>query len=622
MWQQDRRYMKDPNAEAALFQGRAVFALLVILACFAVIIGRYSYLQIAQYERFKTASDNNRVHVQSVAPKRGLIYDRKGRLLAQNISAYSLVLVSERIPDLKATIAKLQSILTLPDEDVEGFLKRLSRHRPFEEVPIKFSLNEDEMARVAVELHTLPGVEIRAQLVRDYPYKDLFAHVIGYVGRINEREQTEIDEENYAGTYNIGKLGIERYYESQLHGTVGYQNVETDVRGKILRVLDQVDPIPGNDLVLNIDLDIQQAAATALGNRRGAAVAIDTLTGGVLAIVSTPSYDANLFVNGISSKNYSALRDSIDMPLFNRTLQGQYPPASTVKPILGLAGLYYGIITPQTTVYDPGWYRLDNDSRFYRDWKRTGHMTRINVTDAVIQSCDVFFYDLAHKMGIDRIHEFMASFGYGEPTGVDLTSERGGLLPSREWKKKTYKLPWYPGETLNIGIGQGYMLATPIQLAVAAATLANGGEWIKPRVLRRMDDFEPLPQRRSAFKVNKNNWRVIEEAMRDVVHGDRGTARALGRKSVYEIAGKTGTAQVVGIAQGEKYDSEALLERQRDHALFIGFAPAEKPRIAVAVVVENGEHSSESASVAKIMMDTYLLDSNGDLIDEQSGGQD
>jgi len=616
MWQQERRYIKDPNAEASLYQGRALFALAVMALCFAVIIGRYVYLQVLQHERYQTESDKNRVHMQSLAPKRGLIYDRKGRLLAENVSSQSLVLVSERIKDLDDTVARLQDILSLADDDVESFKVRLARHRPFEEVPIKFSLTDEEMARVAVELHSLPGVEIRAQLIRHYPYKDMFAHVVGYVGRINEREQATLDEENYAGTYNIGKLGIERYYESQLHGTVGAQNVETDVRGKVLRVLEQTDPIPGKDLILNLDLDIQKAAFEALGNRRGAAVAVDTRTGGVLAIVSTPGYDSNLFVNGISSKNYSALRDSPDLPLFNRTLQGQYPPASTVKPVLGLAGLHFGTITPNTTVPDPGWYQLPNDTRFYRDWKREGHASRINVADAIIQSCDVFFYDLAYKMGIDKIHDFMASFGYGEPTGVDLTSERGGLLPSKAWKQRAYNQPWYPGETLNIGIGQGYMLATPMQMAAAVSALANGGEWIQPRVLQRMNDFSPLPLRRKTFEVSRANWSVIEEAMRDVIHGARGTARALARKNAYEIAGKTGTAQVVGIAQGEKYDSSILSQRQRDHALFVGFAPADKPRIAVAVVVENGEHSSESAAVAKLMMDTYLLDSNGELMIE------
>ncbi len=614
MWQHDRRYMKDPIAEASLFQGRAFTSLLIMAICFVVIIGRYFYLQVIQYQRYQTESDKNRVHVQSIPPKRGLIFDRKGRLLAENISAQSLVLVSERIPDMQSTIEQLQALLGLSDEDVETFKVRLSRHRPFEEVPIKVGLSEEEMATVAVELHNLPGVEIRAQLVRHYPYDDMFAHVIGYVGRINEREQQTLDEENYSGTYNIGKLGIERYYESQLHGTVGAQNVETDVRGKILRVLDQIDPIPGKDLTLNLDLDIQKAAFDALDGRRGSAIAIDTRTGGVLAIVSTPGYDSNLFVNGISSKNYSALRDSPDLPLFNRSLQGQYPPASTVKPILGLAGLHFGTITPQTTVRDPGWYQLPNDTRFYRDWKREGHSARINVADAIIQSCDVFFYDLSYKLGIDKIHDFMASFGYGEPTGVDLTSERGGLLPSKEWKLRAYNQPWFPGETLNIGIGQGYMLATPMQMAAAVSALANNGEWIQPRVLQKMDDFTPMPKRRKTFEVSQSNWAVVEEAMRDVIHGERGTARALSRKSAYEIAGKTGTAQVVGIAQGEKYDSKALASRQRDHALFVGFAPADAPRIAVAVVIENGEHSSESASVAKKMMDTYLLDKNGELI--------
>ncbi len=613
MWQQDRRYIKDPSAEAELYQGRAVFAIVVIALVFAVVLSRYIYLQIFQYQRFKTESDNNRVHVQSLAPKRGLIYDRKGRLLAENISSQSLVLVRERVPDLEDTLARLQQLLSIDDEDIESFRRRLKRQRPFEEVPLIFSLDEQQIAKLAVNIHTLPGVEIQAQLVRHYPYGELFGHVIGYVGRINEREQKTLDPENYSATYSMGKLGVERYYESQLHGQVGYQNVETDVRGRILRVLDQIDPVPGSDLHLHFDADLQRAGYETLAGRRGSVVAMNVKNGGLLAVVSSPSYDGNLFVNGISSKDYAALRDSPDLPLFNRSLQGQYPPASTVKPLIGMAGLYYGTVTPNTTVRDPGWYQLPKDTRFYRDWKREGHAARINVTDAIIESCDVYFYDLAYKLGIDKIHEFMASFGYGVPTGVDLTSERSGLMPSKAWKKRAHNLPWFPGETLNIGIGQGYMLATPMQLAASTVVLANRGQWIQPRVLKKMGELEPMPVRRNTLDVDPAHWAVIEKAMFDVVHGERGTARAASRGMPYAMAGKTGTAQVVGIAQGEEYDSEALAKRKRDHALYIGYAPADDPQIAVAVVIENGEKSSEAVKVARAVMDAYLLDEQGDL---------
>jgi penicillin-binding protein 2 len=607
VWQQDRRYIKDPNAEAMKYQGRAFTAIVVIALVFTVILARYVFLQVFQFERYKTEADNNRVHVQSLAPKRGLIFDRKGRLLAENISSRSLVLVRERVPNLEDTLARLQRLLDISDEDLDDFRRRLKRQRPFEEVPLLFNLSEEQIATVAVNIHTLPGVEIEARLVRHYPYGELFGHVVGYVGRINEREQATLDPENYAATYSMGKLGVERYYESQLHGEVGYQNVETDVRGRIKRVLDQTDPQPGKDLFLHLDVDIQRVAYEALRGRRGSVVAMNVKNGGVLAVVSSPSYDANLFVNGISSKDYSALRDSPDLPLFNRSLQGQYPPASTVKPVIGMAGLHYGVVTPSTTVADPGWFQLPNDERFYRDWKREGHAARINLEDSIIQSCDVFFYDLAYKLGIDRIHEFMTSFGYGVPTGVDLTSERGGLLPSRDWKRRVHKLPWFPGETLNIGIGQGYMLATPIQMAAATVALANKGQWIQPRVLNKLGELELLPARRNTLDVDPSHWAVVERAMYDVVHGTRGTARASARGMAYDMAGKTGTAQVVGIAQGEEYDSESLSKHKRDHALFVGYAPAEDPQIAVVVVIENGEHSSEAVKVARAVMDAYLL---------------
>lgn len=608
MWQQERRYIKDPSAEAELYQGRAVFAIVVISLIFMVVLSRYVYLQIFQYQRFKTESDNNRVHVQSLAPKRGLIFDRKGRLLAENISSQSLVIVRERVPDLEETLSRLQALLSIDEKEVDDFRRRLQRQRPFEEVPLLFDLDEHQIAKVAVNIHTLPGVEIQAQLVRHYPYGELFGHVVGYVGRINEREQKSLDPENYSATYSIGKLGVERYYESQLHGQVGYQNVETDVRGRILRVLDQTDPVPGKDLVLHLDVDLQRAGYEALAGRRGSVVAMNVKNGGLLAVVSSPSYDGNLFVNGISSKDYAALRDSPDLPLFNRSLQGQYPPASTIKPVIGMAGLHYGTVTPRTTVRDPGWYQLPNDTRFYRDWKREGHAARINLADSIIQSCDVYFYDLAYKLGIEKIHEFMTSFGFGVPTGVDLTSERGGLMPSKEWKKRVHRLPWFPGETLNIGIGQGYMLATPMQLAAATVALANKGQWIQPRTMQKLGELAPMPVRRNTLDVDPEHWAVIEQAMFDVVHGEQGTARFAARGVQYDVAGKTGTAQVVGIAQGEKYDSEALSLRQRDHALFIGYAPAQDPQIAVAVVIENGEKSAEAFKVAKAVMDAYLLD--------------
>jgi penicillin-binding protein 2 len=425
-----------------------------------------------------------------------------------------------------------------------------------------------------------------------------------------------IDRVNYSGTYQIGKIGIEKFYEDILHGKVGSQNVETNARGRVLRVLERTDPEPGSDITLHLDAHLQQVAHDALGDNRGAVVAIDPNNGGVLAMVSTPSFGANLFVTGISSKNYNGLRDSLDLPLFNRALQGQYPPGSTIKPIYGLAGLHYKVVTPDDAVRDPGWYRLANDERFYRDWKKGGHAPWVALEQAIIESCDVYYYDLAFKLGIDRISEFAKPFGLGEKTGVDNTNERSGLLPSREWKRKMKRQPWFPGETLSVGIGQGYMLTTPLQLAAATATLASKGRRFEPRFLKQVGDIPAGVSERPSIEVLDEYWDIIRMAMKKVVHSSRGTARKIGRKAKYKMAGKTGTAQVIGIAQGEEYDAEQIAKRKQDHALFIGFAPFDDPRIAVAVIVENGgSGSSAAAPIARKVFDAYLL--NDDISDKK-----
>ena len=601
--------LKDTFSENRIYIRRVLVALVIVLLLTGLLIARYIQLQISEHDIYTTQSERNRVHARSIAPKRGLIFDRNGVLLAENQPAYTLTVVSERVANMSETLTLLQSILDISDADIKKFLARQKSHRPFEAAPLRFRLSEEEIALIAVNRYRLPGVGVEAQLARNYPMKNLFAHVLGYVGRINEKEQQEVDPQNYSGTHHIGKIGLEKYYEEILHGEVGYENVETDARGKVLRVLERTDPVPGKDLTLYIDSYVQKVAYEALGEQRGSVVAIDPVTGGVIAIVSTPGFDPNLFVSGISNKAYSALRDSIDLPLFDRSLQGQYPPASTVKPIIGLAGLNAGTITPETTVYDPGWYRLPNDERFYRDWKRQGHGAKIDLRQAVIESCDTYFYHLAYNLGIDEIHAFLSQFGLGEPTGIDLTSERKGLLPSKEWKRSTRRGGWFHGETLSVGIGQGYMLATPIQLAVATATIASRGLHIQPRVLQSAEGLSLPPQRKLVVDVDdENHWQVIAEAMHAVVHSSKGTAKRISAGASYEMAGKTGTAQVVGIKQGEKYDAELLKERNRDHALYIGYAPYENPQIAVAVVVENGEHgSSTAAPIARKVFDAYLL---------------
>jgi penicillin-binding protein 2 len=601
-----RLTLKDPYTEVRVFNARMLVSALVVLVLFGVLAYRYFDLQIHQYEKYRTESDRNRVQLQPIPPKRGLIFDRNGVVLADNAPSYSLTIIKEIAGNLDQRLELLRSLLDIDDDDIAKFKERLKDRRPYQSVPLRFRLTEEEIAILAINRYRLPGVEVEAEFVRSYPHGPLFAHALGYVGRISEKELKTLDPANYSGTHYMGKIGVERFYEAQLHGQVGYQNVETNARGRVLRVLERNEPLPGKNVKLYIDAKLQQVAQEALGEHRGSVVAIDPRTGGVLALVSTPAFDGNLFVTGISGKNYRELRDSPDMPLFNRSLQGAYPPGSTVKPIFALAGLVNGIVTPSTRIADPGWYQLPNDSRFYRDWRRGGHGS-VDLKQAIAQSCDVYFYDLAHKLSIDRLHDFSVQFGFGSQTGIDNTHENSGVMPSREWKKRAKKMTWFPGETLSAGIGQGYMTATPLQLAVATATVASRGVRYEPRMVQSVDD-QPLPPPvvRNTVKVPDSYWDEIIGGMEDVV-SERGTAKIMARGLTYRMAGKTGTAQVVGYAQGIKYDASQVAKRRRDHALFVGFAPVENPQIAVAVLVENGEHgASTAAPIARKVIDTYL----------------
>lgn len=606
----DHQHLKDHYQEARIFTRRLVLAVLAIAGLLGLLLIRLYDLQVLNYQDYVTQSDRNRVQVQPLPPTRGLILDRNGVLLADNRPSYSLDIIKEQVEDMEPTLTLLRELVEVSDEELERFEKRLSqRRRPFEEVPLIYRLTEEEIARLAVNEYRLPGVKVSAQLVRDYPYLDLLAHSVGYVGRINDRELGSFDEEQYhrySGTHTVGKIGLERYYEDRLLGTVGYQYVETNARGRVLRVLEQISPQPGENLQLYLDLELQKEAVKALAGRRGALVALDVNTGGVLAMASVPSYNPNLFVTGISYADYKALNQSLDLPLFNRAIQAQYPPGSTIKPMLGLAGLHYKTVTASTTVYDPGYYQLQGEERKYRDWKRQGHGNRVNLLQAVTESCDTYFYDMAFRMGIDRLHEFGAAFALGEKTGIDIPSERKGIWPSREWKRTYQGLAWYPGDTVNMGIGQGFTLATPLQLAAMTATLANRGKYIQPRFVAKIGDQAMPTEVRQVENVAERHWDFIFHAMENVIHSLRGTAHSISRGLGYRMAGKTGTAQVVGIAQGEKYDSEALRERQRDHALFVAFAPLENPKIAIAVIVENGEKSSKAAGVARQVIDKYL----------------
>ncbi|KZY33985.1 MULTISPECIES: penicillin-binding protein 2 [unclassified Oleiphilus] len=612
----DRR-LKDSNREKRIYAFRTIVASIFVLSLTGGLIFRMYYLQITNHTHFQTLSDKNRMQLQSIAPNRGLIYDRNGILLADNRPIFSVAITPEDSASIDESIASIAQVISISDDHVRRFKKRLKRaRRPFHPVILKSKLTEKEIAMLEVRRHELKGVKVLAELARHYPMAKDTAHSIGYVGRINEKELKKVDEQNYSATNYIGKLGVEKFYESELHGQVGFQTVETNASNRVLRVLDRSDPVPGRNLTLHMDAQLQNRAVELLGSNRGAVVAIEPETGGILAMVSTPSFDPNAFVTGIDYKSYGELRDSLDLPLFNRALKGQYPPGSTIKPMVGLGGLDTNTTTREFSIWDEGRYQLQNDERIYRDWKREGH-GRINLRSAIAQSCDTYFYDLAFKMGVDQMSKYLGYFGFGSNTALDISEARSGILPTREWKKALKGRSWYPGDSLNLGIGQGFMLATPLQLATATAFLANRGRWVAPTLLRsislRKGESEYSARRREVEMPDLDLSRpedldYIIESMADVMHGRHGTARGSGRNASYKMAGKTGTAQVVGIAQGEKYDAEALIERHRDHALFVGFAPLDEPQIAVAVIVENGGGgSSAAAPVARAMFDEWLI---------------
>ncbi|WP_286788340.1 MULTISPECIES: penicillin-binding protein 2 [unclassified Pseudomonas] len=608
--------LKDHEKDARQVRSRVFIGMAVIAFLSCLLVARMYYLQVMQYDYHSTLSENNRVHVQPIPPTRGLIYDRNGVILADNRPSFSLTVTRERAGDWKKTLDTVVEVLGLQPEDKELFEKRMKQgRRPFEPVPILFELTEDQIARIAVNQFRLPGVDVAAQLVRHYPLGEHFAHSVGYVGRINEQELKKLDPVNYSGTHHIGKTGIERFYESELHGQVGYEEVETNARGRVLRVLNRTDPKPGKDIVLTLDANLQAAAEKALGGRRGAIVAIQPRTGEVLAMVSQPSYDPNLFVAGISFKDYAELRDSIDRPLYNRVLRGLYPPGSTIKPAVALSGLDAGVVTPSTRVFDPGYYQLPNYDHKYRNWNHSGDGW-VDLETAIMRSNDTYFYDLAHKIGIDRLHDYLSRFGVGQRVSLDMFEEASGLMPSREWKRVTRRQVWFPGETLILGIGQGYMQTTPLQLAQVTSLIATHGKWIRPHLAKTIENQKPVDPNPMPDILLKDpaNWERVTQGMEAVVHAARGTAHKMGATAAYRIAGKSGTAQVVAIRQNERYNSAALKERHRDHALFVGFAPADNPQIAISVMVENGESGSGiAAPVLKEVADAWLLDENGKL---------
>jgi penicillin-binding protein 2 len=610
-----REVLKDPHLESLLTRHRIFAAAIMVLVLMLIVLARLYVLQVVEHDHYSTLSNSNRVQLKALPPARGLIFDRNGVVLADNLPAYRLEIIREKIEDLDQTLAELRELVEVSDLEIKRYRRAARRGRPFESVPLLLNLNDHEVARLAVNLHRLPGVEINARLTRNYPLGPHAVHALGYVGRIDERDLDDLDDANYAGTSHIGKLGLEKFYELDLHGEVGHQRVEVNATGRTLRVLDEVSPVAGSNLYLTIDSSLQKLAESLFDNQRGSLVAIDPNNGEILAMVSMPTFDPNLFVNGISNKDYSSLRDSHDRPLFNRALTGQYPPGSTTKPFFGLAGLEYNVVSQNQKKFCGGYYQLPNDDHRYRDWKKEGH-GQMDLKDAITQSCDVYFYDLSYNLGIDRMSTFMRQFGFGAKTGIDTTGERSGLMPSREWKRGARGMPWFPGETLITGIGQGALLVTPLQLASATGALANRGTRYRPQLvkgIRQSTGEEQIvipPEISGVYTLQKElNWQHVVQGMINVVHGLRGTAHAsIGRDAPYKIAGKTGTAQVFGIGQDEEYDAEEVALRLRDHALFMSFAPAESPQIAIAVIVENGGHgSSVAAPIARQLMDAYLL---------------
>jgi len=606
--------LKDHFRETQMFNIRVVLALIFSLAMILIIIIRLIYLQIFDHDLYTTLSEQNRFFISSIPPTRGLIYDRNDVLLAQNLPAYNLELIPERVKNIDATIASLGEIIEISDSDIDRFKDQLGPYNRFKPIPLRTGLSDEEVARIAVNRYRFPGVDIAAGLIRHYPQEGLMAHAIGYVGRINEREKQRIDKAEYEGTNYIGKTAVENYYEKILHGMPGVAQIETNAQGRALRSFEQVPQEPGMNLHLTIDSNLQKIAQEALGDNSGSVVAIDPSNGDILVFVSKPVFNPNLFVTGIDSKSYNALRDDKENPLFNRALRGRYPPGSTVKPFYGLAGLETGSRKLEDPIFCRGWYQLEGVKHKYRDWKKTGH-GKIGLHQAIIQSCDVYFYDLAVRMGIDKLSDFMKPFGFGSKTNVDITGERSGIMPSSQWKKKYRHEQWYGGDTVSAGIGQGYVLITPLQLASSVATLSKKGMRMRPRIVKELEnpntkqiqDIPPYEEPRVPIR-DEADWDEIISAMKDVVHHWHGTAHHISKDLTYTIGGKTGTAQVFSVGQDEKYNADELPRELKDHALFIAFAPVEDPKIAMAVVVEHGGHGgSAAAPIARKVMDAYLL---------------
>ena len=616
-----RSQIRDYKEEARLFASRAFIAFIGIVIMMGILVANLYNIQVNQYQDYKTRSNDNRIKVVPIAPTRGLIYDRNGVLLAENRPVFNLEITPEKIKNMDDTITRLQELLEISPERVERFNRDRRNTRRFKSVPILTQLTEDQVAVFSVNQHKFPGVEVTGTLKRFYPYGDVLTHVIGYVSRINDRDMRRLVREekdaNYQATRDIGKLGIERYYEDMLHGTAGYQEVEVNSRGRVIRTLKFVPAIPGKDIVLNLDIDLQLYVHKLLDGRRGSAVVLDPDDNGVLAMVSSPSYDPNAFVHGISSKGYNALLNDKNRPLVNRATLGIYPPASTIKPFIAVAALQEGVITPNTTRNDPGYWKIPNSkTKPFRDWLRWGHGT-VDIVKAIEESVDTFFYQIAFDMGIDRLSSWMMMFGFGDYTGIDIYEESKANMPTRDWKMARHRVPWYQGDTIPVGIGQGYWTATPMQIAKATSVLVHEGEVIAPHLLRAtiengqpletqsLSDIETYPP---ITGVKQRFWDIGKEGMKLVNHGRKGTARRAFQNMSYLTAGKSGTAQVFGLKEDEEYNADEIAEHLRDHALFTGFAPLDDPKAIVTIVLENaGGGSSNGGPVVRRIFDHIVL---------------
>ena len=608
--------LKNLDQELAHFQARLIVGAFFVLTLVAILLGRLFYMQVMQYQRYHLLAESNRISLVPLAPNRGFIVDRNEQILADNYSAFTVEIAIDKVRDSKKTIADIASLIEITPAHIRRFRKLLAESHEFDSIPLKNKLSDEEVAILAANQYRLPGVEVKSRLFRNYRAGPGMAHVVGFIGRINDADMKRLSADkrvdNYVGSTHIGKVGLEQSYEKLLHGRTGFEQMETDSGGRALRVLSRIPPVSGSDVKLYLDVQLQQIAEQAFGDFRGSLVALDPKTGGVLALVSRPGFDPNLFVDGIDSDTWKALNESPEHPMVNRALRGIYPPGSTIKPFMALAGLELGLRTPSDTILDPGFYSLPGSRHRYRDWKKEGHGV-VDLHKAVVQSCDTYFYRLAVDMGIESMHDFLSHFGFGQATGIDLMGESSGLLPSKAWKTQRFKQPWYMGETVIAGIGQGYHLTTPLQLAAATAMLANGGTRVEPQLVHAIRDPQTrqwITQSvtiRDKLALKPAHYEAVRQAMIDVLRPG-GTASAAGAGAPYVIAGKTGTAQVVGIKQNARYDEKRVLLKNRDHALFVAFAPADAPTIAVAVLVENGGHGgSVAAPIARAVFDYYLL---------------